>query len=438
MKNVKKIFFNSKNNRVARFIVFLIFFTSETNFAFFNAQLMRRRMVVSLEVPIELIDTGIASTTSSKIFENSRTSLDTGDYDGSTVTYSFEIVALSTDTVARTVTLVDTSGTTVASISVPTTANSSSYTRLRTTFTPTSGANNYRVQMPAATSAYDISVMTARILVTQVNATKTKLYYPLLSDNTPTNINTSEVDVDNKSSTAWSITSATSIIWLKDNNNLASIASGSSWTLEAVVAAASSTAQVALAQNGTTTVVTGSTATTTSTTPTLLSASFANNATNFTDNSEFQVKISNTTGATTYIYKAGIWVKLTNLSKGVVQYRVGRYKEINSGSTAYRDQSRVYIDTTVFKKPKFYYEDVGQCSVASCATTGLYDNGTNDKGTTSPTLVTSSSNTPGTSFARTRGSQISLTSGDRFYGGYTYSSGTYKNVTGFLVVTFSN
>lgn len=433
MEKVKIKFFN----RSICVIVFLLFFISETNFAFFNSQLMRRRSLVSLEVPIELIDTGIASSTSAYTFENSRTSLDTNDYDG-TVTYSFEIIAQSSDSSSRTVNLLDSSNTVVASISVPTSATN--YTRYRTTFTPTTGASNYRVQMPAATADYDINVSSARILVTQVNATKTKLYYPLLSDSTPTNINTTEVDIDNRTSTAWAISAATSNLWLKDNSNLSSISAGSSWTLEAIMSTVSGgTANVALVQAGTSTVVTGSTASTTNTTPTMISASFANNATNFTDDSQFQINISNSSGSkTAYIYKAGIWVKLTNLSKGTVLYRVSRAKSASAGTTVYRAESRAYMSTAAFKKPKFYYEDTSQCSIASCATTALYDNGTNDSGTSSPTLVTSSSNSPGISFARTRSGQITLTSGNRFFSGYVRSAGTYKIVSGFIVVTFSN
>ncbi len=78
-------------------------------------------------------------------------------------------------------------------------------------------------------------------------------------------------------------------------------------------------------------------------------------------------------------------------------------------------------------------------SVASYASTSLYDNGTNDSGTTSPTLVTSSTNTPPVAYARTRSSAITLTSSDRFFAGYTKTAtaGTYKFVNAFIVVIFS-
>ena len=380
-----------------RFFCTMLLIIPNNGFSFFNALLMRRP--ISLEVPIELLDTGIDADTTAHTFENSRTSLDTGDYDG-IVTYSFEIVVASDDSVSRTVDLLDSSGTVKASISVPATTG---LTRRRTTFTPTAGASNYRVKTPAVTAITDVYIRAARILVTQVNATKTKLYFPLISDYNISSAVT-EVQIDAGTGPFWWVDPIVGLRWRKDSTNLATLASGNAWTLEAIIAssAAVGTAKVGLIQAGTTTLVTGSDAgTTTATVPTLVSASFANNATNFTDNADFQVSVYHTDAATdSMIYKAGIWVKLVNLSKGSVLYRVGRGESVTAGTTVvYRPESRALINTSAYTRPKVYYEDTAQCSVASCASTSLYDNGTNDSGTTSPTLVTSSTNTPGTAFA---------------------------------------
>lgn len=396
--------------KMLRFFCVMLLIIPNNGFSFFNVLLMKRP--ISLEVPIELIDTGLDDTTA-HTFENTRTSLDTGDYDG-TVTYSFELVVASADSVSRTIDLLDSSGTVKASISVPA---STALTRRRTTFTPTSGASNYRVKTPAVTAISDIYFRSTRILVTQVNATKTKLYFPLLSD-LNVNSNATDVQVDGATGPTWWIDPVVGPMWKKDSANLATVASGSAWTLEAVIAssAAVGTAKVGLVQasgtGGSQTLVTGSDATTTATVPTLVSASFANNATKFTDNTEFQVSTYHTDGATdSLIYKAGIWVKLVNLSKGTVLYRVGRGKSETTGAPVkYRPKSRALINTSAFSRPTVYYEDTAKCSVASCASTSLYDNGTIDSGTTSPTLVTSSTNTP---------------------------SGTYKFVNGAIVVNFS-
>lgn len=427
---------NQKTFKIGlRLFCVVLLIIPNNGFSFFNALLMKRP--ISLEVPIELLDTGIDADTTAHTFENSRTSLDTGDYDG-IVTYSFEIVVESFDSVSRTIDLLDSSGTVKASISVPA---STALTRRRTTFTPTAGASNYRVKTPAVTLIYDVNIRAARILVTQVNATKTKLYFPLISDyNVSSNV--TELQIDGGTGPSWWIDPVVGLRWLKDSTNLATVASGNAWTLEAIIAssAAVGTAKVGLVQAGTTTLVTGSDATTTATVPTLVSASFANSATNFTDNSNFQVSTYHTDAATdSLIYKAGIWVKLVNLSKGSVLYRVGRGESVTAGTTVvYRPESRALINTSVFSRPKVYYEDTAKCSAASCASTSLYDNSTNDSGTTSPTLVTSSTSTPsGTVYARTRSPEITLTSSDRFYAGYTRVSGTYTFVNAFIVVNFS-
>lgn len=423
-------------NIIANIICVLLMVLPEGGFSFNNALLMRKP-AFRIEVPIELVDTGIDSDVAAYTFEMTRTTLDTNDYDGE-VKYFFEVIAASVDSVPRSISLLDPSNNAVTSISVPANAPLG---RFRVNFTPVSGASNYRIRMPAVTAISNVYMRSARIIIQQKNPTTTKIYYPLTSDR---NDYSTSVDLQFDGSTGpyWYIGNALSIRWLKDVTNLATIAAGNAWTLETVIASTSATgtAQMGLAQENTSTIVTGSTATTTNTTPTLVTASFANNATNFTDNINYQVKVYNSEEtATTQIYKAGIWVKLTNLTKGYVMYRVGRARpETSSTTPIYRPQARMLISTGVFSNPKFFYETTSRCSAASCATTSLYDNGTNDSGTTSPTLVAGSTITyAGTAYGRIRSPELTLTSNNRFYTGYTRSAGTYNFVNGAIVVNFS-
>ena len=78
-------------------------------------------------------------------------------------------------------TIVDSTGTTKATISVP--ASTTLPTRIRSAFTPNAGFDNYRVTLDGTTTTTQLQVVTARMLVNQTGATKTKLYIPLLSSN---------------------------------------------------------------------------------------------------------------------------------------------------------------------------------------------------------------------------------------------------------------
>lgn len=51
--------------------------------------------VVNLEVPIEMVDYGLNSFTSGRVFDRSAVYLDTDDYDNAT--YYFEVVAKTSD-----------------------------------------------------------------------------------------------------------------------------------------------------------------------------------------------------------------------------------------------------------------------------------------------------------------------------------------------------
>ena len=140
---------------------------------------------INLEVPIELTDQPISSDTMAVNFERTQTSFNPSYYDGN-VTNFLEVVASNTDNVNKTISLVDKNNVIVGSVMVP--ANTSDFTRFRNAIALNASADAYRIQMPSTSSAEQVKLNSARIIVNQLNASKTKLYFPLLASSQSANL----------------------------------------------------------------------------------------------------------------------------------------------------------------------------------------------------------------------------------------------------------
>ena len=372
---------------------------------------------MSLEVPIQMITGSIQNIgTTAVILEDSRSSLDTAAYDG-TLTYSFEAYVTNNDTSARSVYLVNNAGTTLATL--PATASTSS--RYRTTFTPTVGADTYRVKIDGTPSS-SIVVYAARIIVKQVGASKTKIFIPLTS-------------IPNSSGNTIASTTTTQgnaayySIWKKDSSAWSAVAAGSPWTFEAVFqsSASSKTAYIEFANFSTTTIL--ATVSSTATVPTLLSTSFADNLTGFNNLDLYQVqgRISSTAGSNfTTLFKAGIWVTLTSLTQAEIFY-------YGTG------QHRALLDLSLFSNPFVHAESTAYItSGATGCTTEIGDLGTSDTSNSYSTVANSSLSFTSTAktLARTA-SAFSITSGNRFWGSYSCTTSTMTNVSNFEVIKSS-
>ncbi|MEZ0392038.1 MAG: hypothetical protein ACAH59_07490, partial [Pseudobdellovibrionaceae bacterium] len=290
---------------------------------------------VNLEVPIELVDKGLASRTTVATFERTRTSFNSDDYDG-VVDRSFEIVASNADSVARSVQLLDSSGAVKATLSVP--ARSNNPTRVRGAFAATSGASNYRLQLSATASAGQLQVFAGRMLIRQENATQTKIYIPLTAGY--------RGDADSADTGAGALDKVNFLNYFQNNTQHYSqyrknsaaydkVADGTPWTLEVVMAAggAGQTASAALINVSNNQAVAGSEISVTSSAPTLASASFADSAANFNDLQVIELQTKKpSTSSDGSLYRAGLWLKLTNLRHAEVLYRISSTLWWNSSS----------------------------------------------------------------------------------------------------------
>lgn len=371
---------------------------------------------INIQVPIEMLDRGVLSKTSAVIFTRSRTSLNTADYVADINDYMFEVVAENTNTTTSyTINLVNNAGTVITDSAIVIPPNTVAK-RFNVLWTPTSGADNYRIRIPNTAVAGQIKVHSAKMIVEQTAAVATKIYIPL-----------SNFDYSGESSadtTAAAITSSTSTTyatsnymtqWARNDVVYDAIAAGTPWTLETITSTSSTagtvsaslydkTANLPITQALTT--VTGTTALT------LSSVSFASTATNFNDGDILELRIkSNATNRTARIYKAGLWLKLKFLKKAEVAFRLATRKA-TATSLALPD-GRFLWDAGAWSNPTVFFQTTAIRSGTSTVT--LQDHGTNDNGTTSPTIVPGSTITPATTFGIQRSGALTLTDMNRFF-----------------------
>ncbi len=383
----------------------------------------------NLEVPIEMLDYGISSAILGLFttFERSRTSLNTNDYDGS-VTYSFEIVATNAALLLpQLVSIINSSGTIIGSIAVP--FNTLTPTRFRTTFTPTVGSDTYRIELPITLIIDQLQVLDARIIVDQVNATKTKVYMPLIAANTTLVGSTDTLYVDSSSSTTFSQPTPVDYSIWKKNDSALSLASGTPFTLDVVLAtgATGGTASAALFDHTTGLAVTGSTVTSTSSTLSEQLVSFADTATNFNDQDEFELRIkSSSILQQAVVAKAGLWIALSNLGMGEVYYRNARSYSGTASPTI--NGQRALINTSQFSNPTVYTETVSSSTSASGTIASLFDVLTSDSATSGSSVI-GGTLTAATTKTRQRSSSLAITSGDRFIENLATSSSQTSNLS---------
>jgi hypothetical protein len=176
-------------------------------------------------------------------------------------------------------------------------------------------------------------------------------------------------------------------------------------------------------------------------TPDLYSLSFADNATQFTDGNSFEVRIRRASGGVTrvqHLFRAGLWVKLTNLNKADIYYRTSR--SVAASSSLVVPHSRVHLDLTRFKNivpVTVSHEAVGSEPVVGTSSFALRSTGTSDSVSTGTDFVSSLIDFGTTSTTLTRTGAITPVSGDRFVPSLTVSSGSFQVNSSFIVISFT-
>src|SRR5690606_17180834 len=126
------------------------------------------------------------------------------------------------------------------------------------------------------------------------------------------------------------------------------------WTLEAIISNSSGGTTTAALFNKTTGLqVTGAQVSTTSATPTLVSVNFNDNATNFTNGDDFEIRLKATSG-TAAIHKGNFRLKQVDMIRYATWWRTPR----GISATAATDitQARQILTTANFLNPMVDYE----------------------------------------------------------------------------------
>lgn len=189
-------------------------------------------MALNLETDLILTGNGVQSDGyGAKTWSGTAFKFDAGDYDGAT--FYFEVVAVNSNaSTAYSPVLYDqTNGTDRASVSVA--ASTTTAKRLRSSsFTPASGNVEYRVKLPQTAVASQLKVYVARVVVVQVDATKTVLYRPLMNGapGGASSYDDSNYALFSYNATGW-VSSNLLQVFLRDDSKNADIASGSPWLI---------------------------------------------------------------------------------------------------------------------------------------------------------------------------------------------------------------
>ena len=388
---------------------------------------------IDIQVPIEMIDRGLASNTGAINFARSQTSFDPADYVSLSNKYYFEIVADNTNTsVTYNIQIIDSTATVISDsvISIP---PSTTMKRFRVEWTPNASADVYRIRVPATASASQVKVHSAKIIVEQDNAVATKLYIPLMGGDVTGDSNSDTSGQASSTTTASFLqpTASNFNLWTRNDTNYDAIAAGTPWTLETVLSTSNTagTTTVALFDKGNNQQITAATITQTgSTAVTSKKVSFASNATNFDNGDTLELRIrSSSTSYTAKVFKAGLWLKLKYLKKGEFYHRLSNRR--SSNATASIADGRYLYEASAWSNPSVFFQTNANVATSSVV---LMSHGSNDNGTTSPTTV--STITPTATYSIQRSGALSLVNNTRYWVQHNRSSGTVVLGGAFLVI----
>ena len=374
---------------------------------------------INLQVPIELTDQALASGTSSITFARTQTTLDTSAYDG-TVTYALEANYINGSASSYSLNLVNSANSTVATLALA--AGTTQSKRVRVAFTPTNGLNTYLLVLPATGAVGDVKIMSARILVTQVGASKTKIYIPLLSSSQPANNFDSTSPIENTSSLNFVNLSSASI-FNKNSSAYSTINRFNGWEIEALVSASSTvTGAIALYDTSQSSEVANTETQFTGAGVMLITAPFDEGDTFFApanDGDSYQLTMKcelHCDVGSVSLYKAGLWVSLNNLTHAEIPFRNALAVQSISVATAL-DSERTLINLANFSNPVVNYQSIFTFATGTGVDINLQDSGINDSGVMGTNVVLGSDLNMGSSSSynllRTL-SPVSFTSGDRF------------------------
>lgn len=391
---------------------------------------------MNIMVPIDLIDRGVASSTTATIFDRSLYPLTTTDYVATANDYYFEIIAQNTNATTNfTVNLLGNANVVLSTITVP--MNTAASTRIRSTaITMPAGTNNLKVRVNATTAANQVILLAAKLIIKQTAATKTKLWYPLTHYDHSGYTNAVLGQVFSTTSTTLVNNLTYSTQWNR-NDALFTELDSSAYKLEAVMSSnnAAGTASLALHNVTDNIAVASSTGSITGTAYAWASAPLTDSST-FLNNKTYEIRLrSNNAAYTSYLFKAGVSITLTNLSKAEIANRI--YMRRSSAASAMLGGGRLIWEAADYAHPKIFFETNGNITAGGSASKELDDHGTSDVSIATPVVVTDSVHSLTTTQGPVRTPELFLTDGNRVGVYDRVNSGTMNATSSFLVIQSS-
>jgi fibronectin type 3 domain-containing protein len=341
-----------------------------------SAVMVVRDGSLRLQVPIELTDIAISSSgTIDLAFDRTLTSFNSNDYDGVT-SYELEVVATNLDASPRSVGIVNASNTLIDFVTVP--ANTTVPTLIKGTISMLSGSQRLRLELEQTQADNRLSVYSAKLLVNQTNATKTKLYYPLInSDELPSNVDQGVFAYSTSLNTYHDFSNAS--YFTRRATKLDKIENFNAWELETLVSTQGGAEGILALQNMNSSQLVPSTETRfTNSTLQLATIPFNEGALQFraaneNHNYALVIRCEYYCGSgSVRVYKAGLWVKLNHLTKTSVIYRTSGLRR-NIASTTNLTQTRAQINKNLFTLPKVYFQIMTETDPVSQGTaSGVY------------------------------------------------------------------
>jgi hypothetical protein len=391
--------------------------------------------MINLEVPIELLAEGrsaLVGSTSDLL--STQTVVNTADYNG-TVTYYFEAVYTNTDTSNRTIELLDAAGTQKATITAV--ASTSAPTRARSaSFTPNSGSDTYRIRLPSLGAGL-MQVKAARIIIVQVNATKTRIQIPLTTSGATAG--ESGVALDVTTGTTYTQTQVSKFsMWKRDDSAWKSYITTNPFTLESVISNSSTKATTSVGLFNVTDNSLVAETTTTSVTTVVVSTEISASASNFLDLKEYEARFKNSSSKSgqANILKASLYIRLENISDLEIYLQFLQGKFVSSGSSTIEPAYRYLYTASNFSNISgTYHEVVGYEASSGTIENYLVSHSTNDSGTSSTSQISGSNiDFPSATKVVIRSSAVTLTDGHRYIAEALRTSGAENWVTGRIVV----
>lgn len=388
---------------------------------------------MNIMVPIELMDRGLASATTAAIFNRTIYPLVTTDYVATSNTYYFEIMATNTNaTIDYSVDLLGNGNALLGSVTVP--KSTTVATRFRSLAIPMpAGANSLKIRMNASAVASQVTVQTAKLLIKQVGATETKLWLPLTAFDQTGSVATVLAPIFQSTVVTPAANATYAMKWNRQDSKYVELDS-SAYKFEALMATnnAANTATVSLHNTTDNVAVAGSTINVLGTTYQWGSAALTDSA-SFLNNKSYELRLKVDVAARiAYVFKAGISIKLTNLSKAEILNRL--YLRRAGTTSALLTGGRIKWEESDYAHPKTYVDTYGSVTVGGSASRELDDLGTSDSATATPLVVADSVILAEEAISLKRSPELFLTDGNRYLLYDRVNSGTFSSLMSFLTV----